>query len=412
MPGWNFAGSWEVVAEQLPDAPAQVQGDRRITWAEFDRRADGIARTLLDAGAERAGQGRPVPLQLPRVPRVDVRRVQGRPGPGQHQLPLRRRRAGLPVGQRRRRRRRVPRHLRRAHRAASATGVPQVQTWLWVDDGSGPCPELGDALRGRPPTAHAERVVGAVGPRRRPPPAALHRRHHRHAQGRDVAPGRPVPRARRHASTPRSATPSPTCDAHRASAVHGAGPGRRCRPARSCTAPAAFTPLIVADAGGGCVVTLDGPHTSTSTSCSTPSSASGSTSIAIVGDAFAKPMLRALDAEPGRWDLSSLVRHHLVGRDVERAGPSRACSRHHPGHDAHRRVLVVGGDRHGPVGARPRAARRRPPSSPLGEQRPGDHRRRPRRRAGSGEIGRVAVGGLPAGRVLQGPREVGGHVRR
>jgi fatty-acyl-CoA synthase len=31
------------------------------------------------------------------------------------------------------------------------------------------------------------------------------------------------------------------------------------------------------------------------------------TQIAIVGDAFAKPMLRTLDENPGRWDLSSLV---------------------------------------------------------------------------------------------------------
>jgi fatty-acyl-CoA synthase len=29
--------------------------------------------------------------------------------------------------------------------------------------------------------------------------------------------------------------------------------------------------------------------------------------VVIVGDAFAKPMLRALDAEPGRWDLSSVL---------------------------------------------------------------------------------------------------------
>jgi 3-oxocholest-4-en-26-oate---CoA ligase len=29
-------------------------------------------------------------------------------------------------------------------------------------------------------------------------------------------------------------------------------------------------------------------------------------SLSIVGDAFAKPLLRALDAEPGRWDVSSL----------------------------------------------------------------------------------------------------------
>ena len=52
MPGWNFADVWEVVAEQVPDAPAQVQGDRRIGWADFDRRANGVARALLDAGVE------------------------------------------------------------------------------------------------------------------------------------------------------------------------------------------------------------------------------------------------------------------------------------------------------------------------------------------------------------------------
>src|SRR5213079_2707663 len=34
----------------LPDATAQIHGDRRLTWADMDGRADGIARTLLDAG--------------------------------------------------------------------------------------------------------------------------------------------------------------------------------------------------------------------------------------------------------------------------------------------------------------------------------------------------------------------------
>src|SRR3954454_2133500 len=48
---WNFAELWETVAETIPDADAQVQGDRRLTWADFDRRANGIARTLLDTGA-------------------------------------------------------------------------------------------------------------------------------------------------------------------------------------------------------------------------------------------------------------------------------------------------------------------------------------------------------------------------
>ena len=51
MTAWNFATTWEIAADNLGDAPALAQGDRTVSWAEFDRRADGVARTLLDAGA-------------------------------------------------------------------------------------------------------------------------------------------------------------------------------------------------------------------------------------------------------------------------------------------------------------------------------------------------------------------------
>lgn len=47
----SLATIWETIAEVLPDALAQAQGERRFTWAEFDRRANGIARTLLDPAA-------------------------------------------------------------------------------------------------------------------------------------------------------------------------------------------------------------------------------------------------------------------------------------------------------------------------------------------------------------------------
>ena len=50
---WNFADVWETVASLLPDAPAQMHADRRLTWRDFDRRADGVARALLDAGLQR-----------------------------------------------------------------------------------------------------------------------------------------------------------------------------------------------------------------------------------------------------------------------------------------------------------------------------------------------------------------------
>lgn len=52
MSGWNFADVWEAVARRLPDAPAQAHGDQRVTWREFDGRADGVARALLDRGAQ------------------------------------------------------------------------------------------------------------------------------------------------------------------------------------------------------------------------------------------------------------------------------------------------------------------------------------------------------------------------
>ena len=47
---WNLADVWELVAEIMPGRPAQRSGSRLITWGEFDRRANALARNLLDAG--------------------------------------------------------------------------------------------------------------------------------------------------------------------------------------------------------------------------------------------------------------------------------------------------------------------------------------------------------------------------
>ena len=52
MAAWNFATLFEICADKVPDAPALIHGDRTTTWGDFDRRADGVARTLLDAGAQ------------------------------------------------------------------------------------------------------------------------------------------------------------------------------------------------------------------------------------------------------------------------------------------------------------------------------------------------------------------------
>ena len=60
------------------------------------------------------------------------------------------------------------------------------------------------------------RVAGAVGPRRRRPLPALHRRHDRHAEGRDVAPGRPRPAASAPSAADRRSGAGPVdCDVTR-----------------------------------------------------------------------------------------------------------------------------------------------------------------------------------------------------
>jgi len=53
LEAWNYANLWEAVAAATPDRPAQIQGDRRIAWGEFDRRANALARRLTEAGLER-----------------------------------------------------------------------------------------------------------------------------------------------------------------------------------------------------------------------------------------------------------------------------------------------------------------------------------------------------------------------
>jgi len=53
MGNWTFADAWEVVSDQLPDAPAQMQGDRTVTWRDFDRRANAFARELLAQGLQK-----------------------------------------------------------------------------------------------------------------------------------------------------------------------------------------------------------------------------------------------------------------------------------------------------------------------------------------------------------------------
>ena len=48
MPGTNYADVWEALADAQPDSLAQLQGDRRFTWREFDQRASAFGAAMLE----------------------------------------------------------------------------------------------------------------------------------------------------------------------------------------------------------------------------------------------------------------------------------------------------------------------------------------------------------------------------
>jgi fatty-acyl-CoA synthase len=53
---WTFADVWEAIAAVQPEHPAFIQGDRVITWGEFDARADALAAHFIAKGMGRQGK--------------------------------------------------------------------------------------------------------------------------------------------------------------------------------------------------------------------------------------------------------------------------------------------------------------------------------------------------------------------
>ena len=66
----------------------------------------------------------------------------------------------------------------------------------------------------------------------------------------------------------------------------------------------------------------------------------GINSTSIVGDAFAKPILRALDAEPDRWDISLAAGDRVVRGDVVEGDQGRPAATQ-PAPDHGRRARIV-----------------------------------------------------------------------
>lgn len=300
MSGWNYAEIWEAVAGQIPDAPAQVHGDLRYSWREFDERANGIARTLLDAGAQEQDK---VAQYLHNHPAY----MESMYGSWK---------AGLvPVNTNYRYADDELVYLWDNADAVAvvfhgtfadnieriADRVPKVKTWLWVDDGSGPCPSWATDYE----TAAASHPGKVEAPWGRDGD-------HLYMLYTGGTTGMPKGVMWRQDDNIRNIIALGVNPRYREDPVDYQvtrdlvqGPGIVSVPACPLMHGTGCMTQLIALSGGGCVVTLKATGLDVEELFDTIEREGGNTT-AIVGDAFAKPMLRALDAEPDRWDLSSL----------------------------------------------------------------------------------------------------------
>jgi acyl-CoA synthetase (AMP-forming)/AMP-acid ligase II len=297
--GWNFADLWEAVAATIPNALAQQQGDVHHTWAEFNRRANGIASTLIT----------PETVEQDKVVQYLYN------SPEYLESIFAAFKAGLAV---------VNTNYRYAADElvylwdnADATAVifhgtfvehceeirdrvPKVKTWLWVDDGSGECPSWATPYEDAALAGTEKNVAGLwgrsgdhllllyTGGTTGMPKGVMWRQDDLFGVLDANNKKRMPPEQDLDAVTNRLGKPGPR-NMPAAPLMHGTGLFN------------AISNLMI----GGSVTTMVGRHFSPEEFLEDVQH-HRINSTAIVGDAFAKPILRALDAQPERWDISTL----------------------------------------------------------------------------------------------------------
>ena len=299
MSDWNFADAWEAVADLLPDAMAQVHGERRLSWRDFDRRANGVARMLLDAGVKAQDKVAQYLYNCPEYLESTFAALKAGLVPvntnyryTEDELVYLWDNADVVA---------VVFHGCFADRIEPLRSrVPRVATWLWVDDGSGVCPDW--AVR-------YEEAASTSGDRAMAPWGR---------SGDDLyllytggTTGMPKGVMWRQDDLFRRLNADNLIKVPEEGGVDGlrktiVGPGPVLLPAPPLMhGTGAFT-AIGTLAVGGCVVTLTNRHFDPVELLETIDRENVNV-LAIVGDAFAKPILAALDAGTGRFSLSTLI---------------------------------------------------------------------------------------------------------
>ncbi len=293
---WNFADVWEAVADAVPGRVAQVQAGRRIVWRDFKRRAGGIAAALLEAGLRRQDK---VALYLHNAPAYLESAFAAM-------------KAGLvPVNTNYRYTGDELVHLWRDSDAAAVvfhgafalqaesvrSRCSGVRAWLFVEDGTSACPPWAIAYEGAAASADQpitaswgrtgdDQVLIYTGGTTGLPRGVMWRQHDLFLASNTT--GDPDEADYGHVRR-RLDGAKPPVGLPAAPLMHGTG--------------FVFAATILNR--GGTVVTL--PERSFDVvSLLDTIVREGVTDVCIVGDAFCRPMVDALDQEPGRWDLGHL----------------------------------------------------------------------------------------------------------
>jgi len=318
---WNFADVWETVADTLPNAPALIHGERRITWAAFDHRADAVAQALLDVGVKRQDKVAHYLYNCPEylestfaLFKIGLVPVNTNYRYTDDELVYLWDNADAVA---------VIFHGAFVERIEGLRHrVAGIKTWLWVDDGSGPCPRW----------ATPYEAIAAVETDRTSAPWGR--------SGDDLlmlytggTTGMPKGVMWRQDDLFSRINSGNLLKVPEEAGVEGVskvlvGAGPRIVPACPLMhGTGSFTSIGSLNVGG-CVVTLTNRRFDPVELLDTVDRENVNV-IAIVGDAFAKPILAALDEHPGRWKLSTLLA--IISSGVMFSEESkRGLLRHHP----------------------------------------------------------------------------------
>ena len=238
MPGdWNFATCWEAIADARPDAPALIQGERRVTWAEFEDRSSRLAGAFADLGLGPDAKVASYLYNCPEYLEGTFATWKVRAAPVnvnyrylEEELLYLLENSDAEVL--------LFHGVLGEHVAKVRDRAPKLRVVVQVDDGS---PLLDGAIA-------YEDLVDAHEPAERIEPLGrrllhpLHGWHHRHAEGRDVAQRRPLHHAHAHGARSgrrvAARQPGGLRPRRRSASPTRAGPRCISRRRRSCTAPA------------------------------------------------------------------------------------------------------------------------------------------------------------------------------